>query len=156
MGFRQDEPQRQASQPKTGCRPQRHKCQPNSNEQATREAALVLDEMRDTASQQQRQRRHRRKHVAREFRLRKAEKHHRKEGPAAEEQPWRVRPALLLPELYGVTRSEEHTSELQSLAYLVCRLLLEKKKKKIIKIKINKITNNIDKSKIVTSTQQRV
>src|SRR5687767_15891244 len=29
-----------------------------------------------------------------------------------------------------VERSEEHTSELQSLAYLVCRLLLEKKKKK--------------------------
>src|SRR2546425_3524162 len=28
----------------------------------------------------------------------------------------------------AVTRSEEHTSELQSLAYLVCRLLLEKKK----------------------------
>src|SRR2546425_7172179 len=28
-----------------------------------------------------------------------------------------------------VVRSEEHTSELQSLAYLVCRLLLEKKKK---------------------------
>src|SRR5205823_11046727 len=27
------------------------------------------------------------------------------------------------------TRSEEHTSELQSLAYLVCRLLLEKKNK---------------------------
>src|SRR2546425_4858024 len=26
------------------------------------------------------------------------------------------------------SRSEEHTSELQSLAYLVCRLLLEKKK----------------------------
>src|SRR5229473_3945425 len=33
-----------------------------------------------------------------------------------------VRPAIL--------RSEEHTSELQSLAYLVCRLLLEKKKNK--------------------------
>src|SRR2546425_2544704 len=42
------------------------------------------------------------------------------------------------PATYGVTavtdaaglerRSEEHTSELQSLAYLVCRLLLEKKK----------------------------
>src|SRR5205823_1199093 len=35
---------------------------------------------------------------------------------------------------YGIDgsemRSEEHTSELQSLAYLVCRLLLEKKKKK--------------------------
>src|SRR2546425_4670845 len=28
----------------------------------------------------------------------------------------------------GDRRSEEHTSELQSLAYLVCRLLLEKKK----------------------------
>src|SRR5687767_15567776 len=28
-----------------------------------------------------------------------------------------------------IKRSEEHTSELQSLAYLVCRLLLEKKKK---------------------------
>src|SRR3712207_7901576 len=31
-------------------------------------------------------------------------------------------------------RSEEHTSELQSRQYLVCRLLLEKKKKKTIKI----------------------
>src|SRR2546425_2496548 len=30
---------------------------------------------------------------------------------------------------YAGNRSEEHTSELQSLAYLVCRLLLEKKKK---------------------------
>src|SRR5687767_15546976 len=29
-------------------------------------------------------------------------------------------------------RSEEHTSELQSLAYLVCRLLLEKKKQSCI------------------------
>src|SRR5205823_11325539 len=28
----------------------------------------------------------------------------------------------------SIQRSEEHTSELQSLAYLVCRLLLEKKK----------------------------
>src|SRR5205823_14196169 len=35
-------------------------------------------------------------------------------------------------------RSEEHTSELQSLAYLVCRLLLEKKKK-------NKIIQNTNK-----------
>src|SRR5205823_10739425 len=30
-------------------------------------------------------------------------------------------------ELATLNRSEEHTSELQSLAYLVCRLLLEKK-----------------------------
>src|SRR5205814_9551085 len=37
---------------------------------------------------------------------------------------------------YFATRSEEHTSELQSLRHLVCRLLLEKKKKKI------KQTNN--------------
>src|SRR5687767_15581660 len=35
-------------------------------------------------------------------------------------------------------RSEEHTSELQSLAYLVCRLLLEKKKKKNKKIQNKK------------------
>src|SRR3712207_8480990 len=32
------------------------------------------------------------------------------------------------PVLDGVLRSEEHTSELQSRQYLVCRLLLEKKK----------------------------
>src|SRR3712207_8850113 len=31
----------------------------------------------------------------------------------------------------GTVRSEEHTSELQSRQYLVCRLLLEKKKKKL-------------------------
>src|SRR3989441_5657632 len=39
--------------------------------------------------------------------------------------------ALVAPDLARTargTRSEEHTSELQSLAYLVCRLLLEKKK----------------------------
>src|SRR6266404_8672578 len=35
---------------------------------------------------------------------------------------------------WPVARSEEHTSELQSLAYLVCRLLLEKKKKNKYKI----------------------
>src|SRR2546425_9034616 len=47
----------------------------------------------------------------------------------------RERPlALVLDEptaaLDAETRSEEHTSELQSLAYLVCRLLLEKKKER--------------------------
>src|SRR5262245_64512912 len=35
-----------------------------------------------------------------------------------------------LAELIRVARSEEHTSELQSLRHLVCRLLLEKKKKR--------------------------
>src|SRR2546429_1883122 len=33
------------------------------------------------------------------------------------------------PRLCGANRSEEHTSELQSRLHLVCRLLLEKKKK---------------------------
>src|SRR2546425_7460800 len=37
-----------------------------------------------------------------------------------------------VPMPYNKQRSEEHTSELQSLAYLVCRLLLEKKKKTLI------------------------
>src|SRR3712207_7134773 len=39
----------------------------------------------------------------------------------------------LIPEAWGgdtVVRSEEHTSELQSRQYLVCRLLLEKKKQR--------------------------
>src|SRR2546425_5113336 len=40
---------------------------------------------------------------------------------------------LRSPEDAEDVRSEEHTSELQSLAYLVCRLLLEKKKKTIHK-----------------------
>src|SRR5437763_10117815 len=44
---------------------------------------------------------------------------------AGEEQRLRVRPVK--PE----RRSEEHTSELQSPMYLVCRLLLEKKKKAV-------------------------
>src|SRR2546425_9156431 len=38
-------------------------------------------------------------------------------------------PAHPLTRSLALMRSEEHTSELQSLAYLVCRLLLEKKKK---------------------------
>src|SRR3989441_7655471 len=39
--------------------------------------------------------------------------------------------AVVLDLVVALERSEEHTSELQSLAYLVCRLLLEKKKKNI-------------------------
>src|SRR5712672_4661703 len=45
-------------------------------------------------------------------------------------------------------RSEEHTSELQSLAYLVCRLLLEKKK-------THKKTNNTLKKKKNTTEIQK-
>src|SRR3712207_8320976 len=44
-------------------------------------------------------------------------------GPPALRRPLRVRG-----DRNGPDRSEEHTSELQSRQYLVCRLLLEKKK----------------------------
>src|SRR3712207_7807190 len=50
--------------------------------------------------------------------------------PARELQP-RTHRVALLPETKrnnAALRSEEHTSELQSRQYLVCRLLLEKKK----------------------------
>src|SRR5437879_10711608 len=47
---------------------------------------------------------------------------------------------------FAAARSEEHTSELQSPMYLVCRLLLEKKKKKIIKYK-SKTTKYKNKNK---------
>src|SRR5687767_15221691 len=40
------------------------------------------------------------------------------------------------------TRSEEHTSELQSLAYLLCRLLLQKKKKRRTKLQ-NRTHNDV-------------
>src|SRR5438093_8329021 len=46
------------------------------------------------------------------------------------------------------SRSEEHTSELQSLTNLVCRLLLEKKKKK-------KKKQNIDKQKTTPKWSSR-
>src|SRR3989441_1630551 len=39
-------------------------------------------------------------------------------------------------------RSEEHTSELQSLAYLVCRLLLEKKKRELLYLSARSICSN--------------
>src|SRR2546425_8827840 len=48
--------------------------------------------------------------------------------------------AAAAPALYEeVLRSEEHTSELQSLAYLVCRLLLEKKKSTVVSRSFAKI-----------------
>ena len=52
----------------------------------------------------------------------------------------------LLPALSS--RSEEHTSELQSRLHLVCRLLLEKKKSKIKKIKIKKKKKKKKKKKM--------
>src|SRR3712207_7710038 len=52
-------------------------------------------------------------------------------GPAEEggDQVVVGRPVQLVPARATPVRSEEHTSELQSRQYLVCRLLLEKKKK---------------------------
>src|SRR5258706_8265796 len=45
---------------------------------------------------------------------------------------------------YWHCRSEEHTSELQSLTNLVCRLLLEKKKKEATQLKSVKIQSHDD------------
>src|SRR2546425_4551206 len=52
-------------------------------------------------------------------------------------------------------RSEEHTSELQSLAYLVCRLLLEKKKKKKTARRLRREYDTPHESKRVPSTGTR-
>src|SRR5687767_15433412 len=49
---------------------------------------------------------------------------------AADPQRRGQRAGRPVPHRVGHGRSEEHTSELQSLAYLVCRLLLEKKKQR--------------------------
>src|SRR5437899_7056895 len=73
------------------------------------------------------------------------------------------RPEIVLtpPLRYPPGRSEEHTSELQSLRHLVCRLLLEKKKKKTNtkKTKKKKKKKKIlihKKSKEVYNNQQNV
>src|SRR3712207_7452319 len=49
-------------------------------------------------------------------------------------RPRSARTLATIPDDEMYVRSEEHTSELQSRQYLVCRLLLEKKKKKIINL----------------------
>src|SRR5437762_8191871 len=51
-------------------------------------------------------------------------------GPGGEHEGWN-RDGAGVGDQPCAGRSEEHTSELQSPMYLVCRLLLEKKKKKI-------------------------
>src|SRR2546423_7476809 len=65
-------------------------------------------------------------------------------GPNATLSPrlWTTsrRPVMQLPRSSPQPRSEEHTSELQSLAYLVCRLLLEKKKKTTTKTQLQTLT----------------
>src|SRR3989441_6538113 len=54
--------------------------------------------------------------------------HFRLYGPVPLFTPFHMNSTALGRERLRAGRSEEHTSELQSLAYLVCRLLLEKKK----------------------------
>src|SRR3712207_7578720 len=69
------------------------------------------------------------------FRSRAGAGHQRPGGDAAGDQRFQQLLALVQAEAGGLAggaedaRSEEHTSELQSRQYLVCRLLLEKKKK---------------------------
>src|SRR5262245_63368600 len=53
-----------------------------------------------------------------------------RDGARSAHVPRRLPPAPLHRAGRWVLRSEEHTSELQSLRHLVCRLLLEKKNKK--------------------------
>src|SRR5690554_7128469 len=55
-----------------------------------------------------------------------------------------LRELLTFVALLGELRSEEHTSELQSRPHLVCRLLLEKKKKKLKKITKDNIKSSDD------------
>src|SRR5438093_9251192 len=52
-------------------------------------------------------------------------------------------------------RSEEHTSELQSLTNLVCRLLLEKKKNKMTAVCYNSIVNESTKQTPHTPNHNR-
>src|SRR3989449_5997386 len=52
------------------------------------------------------------------------------------------RGAIALGKVLGATRSEEHTSELQSRLHLVCRLLLEKKNKNYKRTTLTNIHNS--------------
>src|SRR2546425_7888067 len=66
-------------------------------------------------------------------------------GAGRLEQPQRLEPADELRARCGrgvgdPHRSEEHTSELQSLAYLVCRLLLEKKNGSGVELQRTRLT----------------
>src|SRR3989449_7717757 len=54
----------------------------------------------------------------------------RRDGDEGQTEPHRTRRAPHAPPELLARRSEEHTSELQSRLHLVCRLLLEKKKKR--------------------------
>src|SRR5438552_6012264 len=68
------------------------------------------------------------------------------EGQAAAERDRRLR------EVDSRRRSEEHTSELQSPDHLVCRLLLEKKKKR----KIKQPTAGTERAEVKTHARQKI
>src|SRR2546425_5367622 len=53
---------------------------------------------------------------------------------------------------WDCARSEEHTSELQSLAYLVCRLLLEKKKTQEYKTTTTETQTTFRKPQVISDT----
>src|SRR5262245_62580841 len=64
-----------------------------------------------------------------------------------------LRPRGTLEDLLAL-RSEEHTSELQSLRHLVCRLLLEKKKKISHKKKLKYINKKLDTQDIIIQVHE--
>src|SRR5262245_65075815 len=53
----------------------------------------------------------------------------------------------VMPSASASARSEEHTSELQSLRHLVCRLLLEKKKQTLPSVKVRNMDASISNNK---------
>src|ERR1022692_4108343 len=59
-----------------------------------------------------------------------------------------------LPQFPPHHRSEEHTSELQSPCNLVCRLLLEKKKKATQFIRLHRVGHLTDPDPLLTRAQQ--
>src|SRR3712207_8618037 len=75
-------------------------------------------------------------------------------GSSSPVQPNRrtSRPKWVSTVMPGMPRSEEHTSELQSRQYLVCRLLLEKKKK-TQRITLNKQTSNTYECQVYYTTK---
>src|SRR3712207_7052288 len=78
------------------------------------------------------------------------DQHRQEDGDEVEQAPglgelgkelvcgWHGRPSSAHVGFVVVERSEEHTSELQSRQYLVCRLLLEKKKKYYVYVNYEK------------------
>src|SRR2546429_2786241 len=69
--------------------------------------------------------------------------------PSAPCSPWSVVFPPCPPPVTNFHRSEEHTSELQSRLHLVCRLLLEKKKKNDSAMSITQPSSSIVAIKLI-------